>query len=315
MAITTLAGPAPRGRLVNVLLWTLALLIMFAAIVYQRRTGPTYPRRGELVVQGETFRYKLVRSQETSREAWVELPAAGGRVSGTVYWRRFKMDEPYQPQDLCPVQDVAPGLSAEEADALRDRLVAPLPIQPPAGKLEYYVELLTPEGNVRIPAAGDDPIVIRYKDPVPGFILWPHVVMMFFSVLFGMRAGLSALADPARMRRHAWVALVGMTVGGMILGPIVQKYAFGHFWTGFPFGKDLTDNKMLVMWLSWIVACSLVGWRPRPKEWPSRVVILVAAVVMSGAYIIPHSMRGSELDYKKLEEGVDPRRAIGTSKH
>jgi len=304
---------APRGRLVNILLWTLALLIMFATIVYQRRTGPTYPRRGELVVQEEIHRYKLVRSQETSREAWVELPAAGGKVSGTVYWRRFKTDDSFQPQDLCPPQDLAPALSAKDADALRDRLVAPLPIQPPAGKLEYYVELLTPEGNVRIPEAGEEPIVIRYKDPVPGFVLWPHVALMFFSVLFGMRAGLSALADPARMRRQAWVALVGMTLGGMILGPIVQKYAFGHYWTGFPFGKDLTDNKMLVMWLSWIVACSLVGWRPRSKEWASRAIIVVAALVMSGVYVIPHSMRGSELDYKKLEQGMDPRSAIGTS--
>jgi hypothetical protein len=313
MTTTTHVAAPLRGRLANVLLWTLAVLIMFAAIVYQRRTGPTYPRRGVIETGGQSYRYKLVRSQETSHEARVTLPAAGGQVSGTVYWRRFKTQDSFIPVDLCPAQDVLPNLDAKEADELRDKLVAPLPIQPPAGKLEYYVELTTPEGTRRIPPSPEDPIVIRYKDPVPGFILWPHVVMMFFSVLIGMRAGLSALADPGRMRRQAWVALVGMTLGGMILGPMVQKHAFGHYWTGFPWGHDLTDNKMLIMWLSWIVACGLVGLRPRPKEWPNRLIIVVAAVVMTGAYVIPHSMRGSELDYKKLEQGVDARKAIGTS--
>ncbi len=312
--MTTITPAATlRGRLANVLLWTLAVLIMFAAIVYQRRTGPTYPRRGELVVAGKTLRYKLVRSQETSREAWMILPAAGGQVSATLYWKRYKVQEPFIPLDLCPAVEVLPNLGAKESDELRDKLVAVLPVQPPAGKLEYYLEVTTPAGSKRIPPAPEDPIIIRFKDPVPGYVLWPHVVMMFFSVLFGMRAGLSALADPSRMRRHAWVALVGMTLGGMLLGPLVQTFAFGHFWTGFPFGKDLTDNKMLIMWLSWIVACSLVGLHSRPKEWPNRLIIVLAAVVMTGAYIIPHSMRGSELNYQQLEQGVDPRKAIGTS--
>jgi len=286
---------------------------MFAAIVYQRRTGPTYPRRGEIVTGGESFTYKLVRSQETSSEARVILPAAGGKVSATLYWKRYKFDEPYQAVDLCEASAVLKGLAGEEAAELQDKLVALLPVQPPAGKLEYYLEATTAEGVTRIPADPADPIIIRYKDPVPGFILWPHVVMMFFAVLFGMRAGLSAMVDPGRMRWQAWVALVGMTVGGMVLGPSVQKFAFGHYWTGFPFGKDLTDNKMLIMWLSWIFACSIIGLKPRPRETVSRIIVLVAAVVMTGAYVIPHSMRGSELDYSKLQKGVDARSAIGTS--
>ena len=307
------ASPRLRGRLVNVLLWSLAVLIMFSAIVYQRRTGPTYPRRGEIVTGGQTYRYKLVRSQETRHEARVALPAADGRIQAVLHWKRYKMDEPLTAVALAPAAQVLPGLEGKEAAELQDRIVATLPIQPPAGKLEYYLEVTTPEGLQRIPADPADPIIIRYKDPVPGYILWPHVVMMFFSVLFGMRAGLSALADPGRMRRHAWVALGGMTLGGMMLGPLVQKFAFGHYWTGFPFGKDLTDNKMLVMWLAWIVACSLIGLKPRAKETYYRVIVLVAAVVMTRAYTIPHSMRGSELNYQKLEEGVDATRAIGTS--
>ena len=54
--------------------------------------------------------------------------------------------------------------------------------------------------------------------------------------------------------------------------------------------------------------------KPKPKEAIGRIVVLVAAVVMTGVYAIPHSMQGSELDYSKIEEGVSPEDAIGTGK-
>ncbi|MEM8886079.1 MAG: hypothetical protein AAGD14_18585, partial [Planctomycetota bacterium] len=144
----------------------------------------------------------------------------------------------------------------------------------------------------------------------------PHVIAMFLTILIGMRAGLSALFQPSTMKRYAWTTLIIMTCGGLVLGPIVQKYAFGAYWTGFPWGYDLTDNKLLVMWLVWLVACVWMGGKPRKDGKKSvglgRVGVLLASVVMVGVYLIPHSMQGSELDYEKLEQGVDPKDAIGT---
>ena len=42
--------------------------------------------------------------------------------------------------------------------------------------------------------------------------------------------------------------------GGMILGPVVQNFAFGELWTSVPFSWDLTDNKTLVAFTFWIIA-------------------------------------------------------------
>ena len=42
------------------------------------------------------------------------------------------------------------------------------------------------------------------------------------------------------------------------------------------------------------------------------VVLVAAAVVMIGVFLIPHSVRGSQLNYEKLEKGVSPTRAIET---
>jgi hypothetical protein len=194
-----------------------------------------------------------------------------------------------------------------------DLLVGLLPAQPPAGKLEYYVQIQAADGSTRVPSDQADNVIIRFKGPVPAGVLLPHVLFMFFSMLIGMRAALGAIFAPETTRRYAWIALIGISVGGMILGPIVQKFAFGAFWTGFPFGYDLTDNKTLIMWVVWLVACVIVGRKPRKDERLGRLAVVLAAVVMTVVYLIPHSLRGSELDYEQLDRGASPKEAITTA--
>ncbi|MEM9596619.1 MAG: hypothetical protein AAGD06_20290 [Acidobacteriota bacterium] len=288
-------------RWLGALLWMLAVLLMFTAVIYQRRTGPTYPKRGEVEAAGAVHKYKLIRSEETIRDARVVLPDLGDGASARLHWKRYKTDDPFTEAAL-----------ARETEEGVTELAAYLPAQPAAGKLEYYLEVDTPAGESRIPVAGEDNIIIRFKDPVPTPLLVAHVTFMFFSVLIGMRTGLGAIFAPSNIRPLAWITLTGMTVGGMILGPFVQKYAFGEYWTGFPWGYDLTDNKMLIMWVAWLFACSTVGLRPKKKELPGRLVVTVAAAVMTVVYLIPHSMRGSELDYSKVDQGIAPSEAIGT---
>ncbi len=77
----------------------------------------------------------------------------------------------------------------------------------------------------------------------------------------------------------------------MILGPLVQYFAFGDLWTGIPFGWDLTDNKTLIALIFWILAVVM----NRKKETPFYTVL--AAVVLLLVFSIPHSLFGSELDY------------------
>jgi hypothetical protein len=119
---------------------------------------------------------------------------------------------------------------------------------------------------------------------------------MFISMLVSTRAGLAAWVNSPTTRRYAWVTLLTLMGGGLVLGPIVQKFAFEAFWTGWPFGHDLTDNKTLVAVLAWIAAL----WRQRAKG-HARGWFLAAAIVQLLVYLIPHSLLGSELDYTQLE--------------
>ncbi len=83
----------------------------------------------------------------------------------------------------------------------------------------------------------------------------------------------------------------------MILGPIVQKYAFGEFWTGFPNGTDLTDNKTLIAFIGWLLALFAVVKEKKQKFWVGFATLLMFVV-----FLIPHSVMGSELDYSKLDK-------------
>jgi hypothetical protein len=110
------------------------------------------------------------------------------------------------------------------------------------------------------------------------------------------------------------VALVGITAGGLVLGPIVQEHAFGAYWTGWPFGEDLTDNKTLATWLAWVVAVFVLGRRRDPGDRTARCTVVAAAAVMIAAYLVPHSLRGSQLDYGRLEAGAAAKDALTTGR-
>lgn len=280
-------------------LWVLALVMAAAAMIYQRSTGPTYEFKGKLEHQGEAYKYELLRSQETTTNAVIEMPVIeGADYQATLNYKR------YQTQDAFSAVDFT--LNAE------GQLTAQLPIQPAAGKMEYFITGTLDREAFQIPAAGEEHIVLRYKNPVPDTILVPHVIMMILVIIFGIRAGLAAIFNDGTMRKWTLVAFSAMSLGGMILGPIVQKYAFGEYWTGFPYGGDFTDNKMLIMWLAWALALAIIGFKTKKKEGVSRATVIMAALVMTVVYLIPHSMGGSTLDYEAVDQGIDPKEAIKT---
>jgi len=207
---------APRW--LKIVLWLVAGALMLSAVEYQERTGPTMELRGEFEVGGVEQEYELIRSGNSYEDARITVPGAGGQVTGTLHFKRYRTTDEFTAVPL-----VAEG----------DELAARLPRQPAAGKLEYFLLLETPSGEERIPADTANNVIIRFKDRVPVQILVPHIVFMFFALLVGLRTGLSAIFTPQDMRKLAWVTLGLMTVGGLILGPVVQKLAFENSGLGF----------------------------------------------------------------------------------
>ena len=260
-------------KLKKVLFWVLAVIISLAAMFYQRMTGPTYPKKYEISYQNEEYGFSLPRSNNGRPGAYpveVELPEA---FSANLIWRLFPSEDPWDTLAM---------------DRQGDLLGTALPHQPPAGKIEYHLELFA--DGTTIDLQDDENVVIRFRDDVPAWALIPHVLMMILTVIWSMATIIFAFANIPSYKKHVGVTIIFLLIGGFILGPVVQKFSFGQFWTGWPLGDDLTDNKTLFALIAFVAA-----WFLRKKSY-GRWLAIGAALVMLAVYLIPHSMGGSELD-------------------
>ncbi len=258
----------------KLLFWLLAVLITLSTAVYQRMTGPTYPKSYDFKMEDTSYDFKLPRSQNGITDAMIsiEIPDAG--IDGEVTYKRFKSMDAFETIKM---------------HRENEELVVWLPKQPAAGKLEYGVRIFNTENETIFKTPEN--IVIRFKDNVPPFILIPHVLLIFIAMLLSNLTGFYAIARLQSYKFYTMLTLIFFLFGGMIMGPILQKYAFGEFWTGFPLGMDLTDNKALLAFILWIAA-----WLGNRKQ-DRRYLVIIAAVTNLIISLIPHSLLGSELDY------------------
>jgi len=262
--------------------WFLAFIVTAASAIYQRRTGPTYELRGKAEVAGSPLKYELPRSAETTADCEVGVAVAAPEVTGKILYRRSKTGDLW---------------SESPMTRQGERLVGLLPKQPAAGKLDYKVILN--DGLRDVSLTGETPVVIRFKGHVPLGVLLAHVIVMFAAMLVSTRAGLAALDKADHPRLFGAWTLGFLFLGGFVLGPLVQKFAFGSWWTGVPLGWDLTDNKTLIALVIWVAA--MVAGR---KGRGARGWILAASVLMLIVFLIPHSLLGSELKYPEAGRPV-----------
>lgn len=255
------------------LFWLLAFIITIAAAYYQRKTGPTYAKEISITLDGKNYEIELPRSHGGDDACPVELEIADNDVQGELFYRKYPTNENWQTI-----------LLNREGELLTGNL----PHQPPAGKLEYFLKLST--RNEELDLFENNPVIIRFKGSVPAGVLIPHIILMFAAMLLSNFSGIIAFMKHPKQRFYGRITLALLFMGGLILGPVVQFHAFGEYWTGIPFGWDLTDNKTLIAFLFWVIA--IAGNRKREK--PSLTVL--AAVILLLIYSIPHSMFGSELD-------------------
>jgi hypothetical protein len=273
------------------LFWFLAFVITIAAAYYQRTTGPTYPKRVKVILNGKEYELKLVRSLEIGSRSEVRLKVSDTTIKATIFYRRYPTNDNYESASFAYKTYPVKSWTMNKVFGIFEEngFYANVPQQPAAGKIQYYIELTDSNGTTEI--LKENPVVIRFKGAVPGFILAPHILLMFIAMLLSSLAGLMTLDKTMPYRKYSILTLILFICGGIILGPIVQKYAFGELWTGVPFGWDLTDNKTLIALIFWLIAV-VMNWK---KE--RRIYIAIAAIVLLLVYSIPHSMFGSELNY------------------
>lgn len=269
-------------RRISIALWIVAFVLTVILAVFQRMTGPSYPKRGRTVsTAGEEVQFRLPRSHGGPGGLDVSITPPPEIRCGVLEWRRYPTNDPWTSVTLSRGED--------------GRLSASVPHQPPAGKVEYRFQLDVDSGQLVVPQ--DEPVVARFRADVPAWVLIPHILAMFGSMLVSTRALLEVLRPSTpEPRRTVLVAMGLLMFGGLFLGPVVQKFAFGAYWTGWPNGSDLTDNKTLVAFIAWLPA-TILALKGR-KLWAA---VVAGWIVMMGIFLIPHSLRGSEMNWSEGE--------------
>ena len=256
--------------------WLLAVVITLILSVYQRMTGPTHPKRVTVEINGDSYKMKLPRSG-VQRDEVITLKGVPSNTDAQLHYRRYPTSNEYTTEDFCWKDG---------------EWQASLPVQPVGGKLQYYITV----GGKDYSA--DEPILIRFRNDVPAGVLVPHILFMFAAMLFAIYTFLLVVT---RKEYRKWLKITVGTlfIGGFILGPLVQHFAFGPWWTGFPFGTDLTDNKTLLSFLFFVAALATLKWKY--NKW----VVGLAILFMIAIFTIPHSTYGSEYDYTTQQLGTE----------
>lgn len=289
--IAKLKGVAERNpTITSVLLWILAGLITVGCFMYQDKTGPTYPLEGEFNTDMGVVRFQFLRSEVIGAKLKVMLPAPVPEgLTAHIRYRRYKSHDDWS---IVPMVDGRFEFSRRGSTVVVTGLGAELPsLDERAGKYEYYVYVDDGSG-APVSVTGEQAIYARYKGDVPAVVLLLHILAIFASMALAARTTMEALIDG----NFGWMikaTIASFLVGGFVLGPWVQWYAFGVWWSGIPFGHDWTDNKVLLELLFWVLAAYMNRGGRR-----SAGSVYAAGFVTLLVYFIPHSIFGSEYDYR-----------------
>ena len=272
------------------LLWIFAIVLTLSAAYYQRKTGPTHPKDVQVMLADSVYEIRLIRSSGP-RPARIVLPVTDTTIQARLFYKRFTVAEDWTVEDFVWKEIRYHSKFMKKVMGKKDgvALAASLPVQPPAGKLEYFLEM--EKDGEAIFVAKNEPVIIRFKGDVPAGALIPHIILMFLTMLLATVAGLYAAFGIERFKRWTIWTFVILFIGGFIFGPLVQWYAFGDWWTGVPFGWHLTDNKTLFAFIFWVAA--LFGIKGKGRPW----LVILAAIMTLLIFSIPHSLFGSTLDY------------------
>ncbi|MEA2008231.1 MAG: hypothetical protein U9O54_03845 [Chloroflexota bacterium] len=279
-----------KPKLTSVLLWILAGIITIACFMYQDKTGPTYPLEGEYETNSGVVDFKFLRSETIGTDLKIMFPdPVPNDVQGYVEYRRYKS---YDEWSTIPMEAGEFEFSRRGSTEVVQGIGAELPsLEERAGKYEFFVYIEDGDESP-VSITGEKAIYARYKGAVPNWALLLHITIIFVSMTFAVRTVFEAIID-GNFKWMINATIISLLVGGFILGPLVQLYAFGVWWSGIPFGYDWTDNKVLLELLFWLIA-AYTNWGERRN----RKSVYLAGFVMLLVYFIPHSVFGSEYDYR-----------------
>jgi hypothetical protein len=172
-------------------------------------------------------------------------------------------------------------------------------------RMRYAITVKAADGReVRLPEGADSFYLIKFKGRASAIVLVAHVAFMFasfFCMVLALFAAIRILrlgeGKRSAVRWSRWVLGLSL-IGGLPLGWLLNYQTFGVLWEGYPFGRDITDNKtqlMFVLWLAilFLVRGSFLGRGEERDKLGARGfawAVIASFIVSLGLFVLPHSM-------------------------
>lgn len=269
----------------------IAVMATIALLGVSRRLSTRRPQ--DLSVEGPGFRaeHRTVTEQVGAGRPTLSITLKGDRVLEPVV--RYSVGREGSLH--------AVPMTRETAGSWR----ATLPECEKGTRIYYAIELQDGGGTVgRIPDGEGSFQFIKFKGEASSVVLVLHILFMFASFYFMIQGFWSAVAilagrgSKSEAVGHARWVLISSFIGGWPLGFILNYQAFGVIWEGFPFGRDITDNKTQIMFIFWLVSLLLVRSsflgkgeeRDRLGARGFAVALVVSFIVSLLLFIVPHSL-------------------------
>jgi hypothetical protein len=231
---------------------------------------------------------EIKAGKETALQADISSGAAEGDLRALVFYRSH--GGPFLPTEMTRLE--------------AGKYFGYLPPQSKGAKVEYYIEAKAGDNIVaRVPAREKaEAFVVVAKGTPERYILISHVVLIFiglFFFIFSGYLGYKALKDRRSLLyipRVAFLGTLAFFIASIPLGMIVGYQTYGVAWEGFPVGRDLTDNKSLVILIYWAISSFLYRGSLFRKD-PSRdllsmgtmpYVYIAGAVITVILFAVPH---------------------------
>jgi len=227
--------------------WFIAILITFSVAIFQFIMGESYPLVTEANTGKQLLQFELKRSCTGETDCPIVLPIGDITVSGYVLYRIY-------PSDI--------KMSRIVFNREGDKLIAHLPVQPPAGKLEYRI-FLERSGAI-IDINQGKPVIIRFFGNVPLSVMIVYSLLIFLAILYSTLTGIFAGLG---IKNYKWkmyftvAALVGFV---FLFQPLMHNYTLNQWWIGAPFNWELENNKILIVLIIWIFTAFYNFKKSRP---------------------------------------------------
>ena len=287
----------------------LAILITIALLVVARRASQ---RQVPVVVETTTYG-ELTLSHTCNHifkgdnaTADLDVTVSGGLVPEDAVISLY-----YEPRTMDAIETGTRPARVEAitipGQALVYRVV--VPNQGRGSEFSYRFQLEDASGRVlaTIPVEGskDKPkqLWFRFEGARSVVLLVGHILCMFGSFLLMVMVLLTAFEDVKnravriRLGKQTLWATIILFLGTFPIGIWLEYQVYATYWTGIPFGHDITDSKALVIFIYWLVALyllkgSALSGDPRKDvidATAARWVAVVGVVLSLALYLVPHS--------------------------